>query len=352
MALAGSAPSPPSPARGVRAWTRARLPQIMVLLFAPAIPELLTGSTPISNLFFDPLQFAISFGFDIGLYGTGALLIREFVVHYRKGWASTLLLGAAYGIAEEGLAVHTFTQPGGNPVGLLGSFGHAFGVNWIWALGLTVFHATYSIALPLLLVQLWYPAQREVRWLSRRQVALTAAIYLAEVGFFGFLAPHGPAPPVLALFLALCGILIALAYWVPRDALTLRPGPARIGPWGLMATGSLGFLAWVFVLISTGIGGLPAPVTAAIFVAIDVAALALVLTRVGALDAEWSEFYFSTGMLSMLFLWDIPVEFSVPGILLVAAVFAYLQFRLRTALRARLPPPGAPRREAGGAVPE
>ncbi len=321
---------------------------LALLLFAPSIPELLTGSTPISNLFFDPIQFAISFSLDVGLYGTGALLIREFVVYYRKGWGSTLLLGAAYGIAEEGFAVHTFFQPSGSPVGLLGSYGHAFGVNWLWALGLTIFHATYSIALPILLTQLWFPAVKDQRWLDRGSVGLVAAVYLAEVIVFSLLVGHGPSPYSLALFLAVCAGLIAVAYRVPRDLLTLRPGPSTLGWVGTMLSGALGFLAWALVLILASIGRVPAAGTAALLVAIDLGALALVLRRIGTAQLEWSEFYFATGMLGALFLWDIPVEFSVPGVLLVAALFAYLQYRLRNAIRARLGAPAAPPGTAGG----
>ncbi len=104
-----------------------RGPVFALLLLAPSIPELLTGSTPVSRLVTDPVGFAVSFALDVGLYGTGALLIREVCVAYRRGWASILLLGGAYGIAEEGFAVHTFFQRSGAPVGLLGSYGHAFG---------------------------------------------------------------------------------------------------------------------------------------------------------------------------------------------------------------------------------
>jgi hypothetical protein len=323
----------------VRILIRPRLPVLALLLFAPTIPELLTGSTPVSTLFFDPFQFLLSFGLDVGLYGTGALLIREFGVVYRKGWASTLLLGAAYGIAEEGFAVHTFFQTSGSPVGVLGTYGHAFGVNWLWALGLTVFHATYSIALPILLTQLWFPAVRGERWLDRGSIGLVAFVYVAEVVVFAFLVGHGPAPAALALFLGVTAVLLGLAYSAPPDLLRVRVGPSALGRTGTVLLGAVGFLAWVFVLVLSGTGRLPAVVAATGFVAIDLFALFLVCTRIGTFGLERSKFWFATGMLGILFLWDVPVEFSVPGILGVAAIMAYLQYRLGRALDARNPPP-------------
>ncbi len=146
-------------------WPRA--PVVARLLLAPTIPELLTSSTPVSTLLFDPLQFLVSFAGIVGLYGTGALLIRESTAAYRKGWGTVLLMGAAYGIAEEGVAVRTFFQLGGSPVDALGSYGHLFGVNWFWALGLTLFHATCSIGLPILLTGLWFSEVRGRRWMDR-----------------------------------------------------------------------------------------------------------------------------------------------------------------------------------------
>ena len=46
------------------------------------------------------------------LYGSGALLIRELKVRWRKGYVSMFLLGTAYGIIEEGLMVKSFFDPG------------------------------------------------------------------------------------------------------------------------------------------------------------------------------------------------------------------------------------------------
>jgi hypothetical protein len=301
---------------------------IALLLVAPAIPELLTGSTPITRLVLDPPGFLVSFGLDIGLYGTGALLIREFAIVYRKGWASILLLGAAYGIAEEGFAVHTFFQRTGSPVNTLGSFGHAFGVNWLWALGLTVFHATYSIALPILWVHLWFPAQKGNRWLGRGSLVAAAVVYAGEVVIFGILVPHGPSPAAFLFFLVVVAILVIVAIQVPAGFLSVRAGATRLGRTGLVLAGTLGFDAWVVVLLLSGTGRVPAALAAVVLVAIDLAALALILRTVGRDDLLRSEYRFTTGMLLALFAFDLIVEFTVPGILGVALLFAWLQYRL------------------------
>jgi hypothetical protein len=310
----------------VRILIQPKRPVFALLILAPTLPELLTGSTPISNLLFNPIQFVISFALDVGLYGAGALLIREFVVYYRKGWASVLLLGAAYGIAEEGFAVHTFFQTSGNPVGVLGSYGHAAGVDWLWALGLTVFHATYSIALPILLTELAYPAAKGVRWLDRSSVVVLAVVYLAVVLFAAFFVGHGPSLAALGFFLAVVAGLIVLAATVPADLIHLASRPSRIGRWGLWLAGSLEWDAWIAVLIVSSARIVPAAAAAAIIFGANGLAVAVVLGRVGWDNLERSKLRFATGMLVPLFLWDGFLEFRVPGILGVAfvvAVFLY-----------------------------
>jgi len=321
----------------VRILVRPRWPVLALLLLAPSIPELLTGSTPITTLFVDPALFAVSFLGIVGLYGTGALLIREFVVYFQKGWASVLLLGAAYGIGEEGFAVHTFFEPSGAPVNALGSYGHAFGVNWLWALGLTTFHATYSIALPILLVGLIFPAAQGVRWLDRGAVALTAGVYLFVVALFSVVVGHGPTPAAFLLFLAFALALIVLARWVPRELLRPREGPMRAPPWALSVAAALPFGAWTAVLILSSHPVLPALVTGTLVVLVGVLAVTVVLRWAGTERPEWAKFYLASGMLGILFAWDVIVEFQVLGILLVTAVFIYLLYWLRRRMLAREP---------------
>ncbi len=321
----------------MRILIRPRLPVLALLLLAPSIPELLTGSTPISRLAIDPVGFAVSYGFDVGLYGTGALLIREASVILRRGWASVLVWGAAYGIAEEGLAVHTFFERSGPPVGALTAYGSAGGVNWLWALGLTIFHATYSITLPIVLTYLAFPAVRSVRWVDRGALGLTAAVYAAVVAVFAALVGHGPTPGELAGCLALEAMLLYVGARLPSNLVRPRPGRARVGRLGIGLAGSLEWIAWVTVLVLSGADRGSAWVAGAIVVVLNGAALAAVRRGFGTVDREACAFAFAVGMLVPLFLWDFLIEFSVPGILGVAAVFAYLLFRLGRAVEARAP---------------
>ena len=116
-------------------------PAMALWFIAPVLAELLSGSTPL-NEYFNPFIIVI-FGM---LYGSGAILIREIVLRWKKGWVSLLLLGMAYGIYEEGLMVRSFFDPNWVDLGKLGVYGRVFGVNWVWTEHLTIFHALISIA--------------------------------------------------------------------------------------------------------------------------------------------------------------------------------------------------------------
>lgn len=326
----------------MRILIRPRLPVLVLLLLAPSIPELLTGSTPISELVFNPPGFALGFTLDVLLYGFGALLIREYAVAYRKGWASILFLGAAYGIAEEGFEVHTFFAPPGHTVGALGVYGHLFGVNWLWALALTVFHATYSIALPILLTNLWFPQVTRERWFDRGALAGLGVGYVGEVVVFGFLVGFGPSPAALAFFIGVVAVLVSLALWAPRGLLSLRPGRPSIGRVGIALLGATEFSTYTVVLVFSATWLIPAVGAAVFLVSANAFALFGILRFVRSDDLERSEFSFAVGMFVPLFAWDIGVEFAIPGILLVAAVFGYLLYRLHRTIARRSTGPTVP----------
>jgi hypothetical protein len=156
-------------------------PAIALFLLSPVVGELLSGSAP-------PAEFFTPFGFTIMtlLYGGGALVARELKVRWGKGMGSLLLLGAAYGILEEGVMVASFFSPYWPDLGVLGVFGRWMDVNWVWAVELTAYHAFVSITVPVILVELAYPDVKAEPWLRgtwRRVVPLL----LAGDVVFGFL---------------------------------------------------------------------------------------------------------------------------------------------------------------------
>jgi len=159
---------------------RSRFPPALALfLLSPVIGELLSGSSP-------PAEFFSPFGLTVllALYGSGAVVVRELRVRWHKGVGSVLLLGAAYGVLEEGLMVTSWFSPFWVDLGVMGVYGRWLGVNWVWAEMLTIYHAVFSITVPILLVELAFPTRREERWVGKK-LFIALVVVLGAVTVFG-----------------------------------------------------------------------------------------------------------------------------------------------------------------------
>ena len=157
-------------------------PLLTLLLLSPTIGELLSGSSP-PLLFFNP----ISLLFQVGLYGCGALLVRETVARRRLNVIGLLLLGAAYGIVEEGITCKSFFNPNWTDTGFSSVYGRAWGVSWVWTFGLTAYHMVVSITAPIFLTEALFSARAQGPWLRRRGW-ITASTSLSLVAILGFVA--------------------------------------------------------------------------------------------------------------------------------------------------------------------
>ncbi|MCS7364240.1 MAG: hypothetical protein NDF54_02225 [archaeon GB-1867-035] len=201
-------------------------PALVLFFLSPMIAELLSGSSPPVE-FFNPLSFIML----ISLYGSGAIIMRELKIRWKKGIGSLLLLGAAYGIIEEGLMVASFFNPNWPDVGILGVFGRWLDVNWVWALELTVYHAVVSIVVPIFLVELAYPELRSKSWVSNKALKFLISLFVGVVcmGFILVSVSFDYWPPLLqyVLMFLLAVLLIYLAYKFPANWARVGSKPLR-----------------------------------------------------------------------------------------------------------------------------
>lgn len=156
-------------------------PVATLLVLSPAIGELLSGSSPPLQ-FFNPIAFLLL----VGLYGCGALLVRETVNRYGLSAVAILLLGAAYGIVEEGLCCKSFFNPNWTDTGYGSVYGRLWDVNWVWAFGLTAYHAVVSITVPIFLTEALFSSRAKFPWLRRRGWVIAGSA-LSLVTLLGFL---------------------------------------------------------------------------------------------------------------------------------------------------------------------
>jgi len=241
------------------------------------LPEYLSTSSPVLNLAVNPLWFFLQLLINVGQYTAGALLVREAVLRWHKGWGTVFLLGLAYGITEEGLGDNTLFNSNHGADGVLGSFGRFAGVNWVWAVGVLAFHVIYSIGLPILLLGLALPRTRGRSLVGRRGI-LVALFSLAGATALETVIVYGSfhfwmGTPLLVGSLVAIAVLVILAHGVPAEvgrAVWDRPG---LSP---RAVGAIGFSVFpVLFLLEYWVPYFGVPPAA--IIAVEIAFLAVVL---------------------------------------------------------------------------
>lgn len=249
LSLHSSSPALP-PRKSQRTWPAL----LMLYLLAPLIGEVLSGSTPPLMFLHNPFNLF----YLPALYGSGAILVRELVRRRGLGWGSVLLLGAAYGILEEGLVVTSWFNPYWPDLGLLASYGRLLDTSWVWAVGLTIYHAVVSITLPIVLTEALFPSIADQLWLGKRglwvvTVWLTITSLLGLLGF-GFLAfrkqgySHPPLMYLGAVFLAMAFVWwgLHLSPKLPTVATSSAvPGFWKLRVGAFAATCAFFFSLWV-----------------------------------------------------------------------------------------------------------
>lgn len=194
--------------------TRFRGPIWTLLLLAPFVAELLSGSTRTSVLFvYIP---------EVMVWGIGALWCRELARRWRAGGASLLALGLALSVAEEFIIQQTSLAPlpfpGSHP-----GYGRIWGVNLVYFLAMLGFESVWVVVVPVQLTELFFPKRARKTWLHLRGFIGSCIAFL--VGSFGawygwtqkarlqlHAAPYHPPVRMIVLGILLIAGLIAMAY--------------------------------------------------------------------------------------------------------------------------------------------
>jgi hypothetical protein len=315
-----------------------------LLLLATYLAEFLTGSTFVPDAFLHPLGL----GQLAGLYGGGAIAIREVTVRWNKRWGSTLLLGALFCLVEEGLGARTLVDPYGSVLGQSALYSHWLGVNWVPLVALSLFHAVFSISLPILLVELLRPATVGKRLVG--DLGLAGAIFFCALAAttMALAEPYVPGWPVIAFFVGLGFGYGLAAYLVPRDLLSsTAPHPACSEAvfFGI----GVAFVAEVYTLLTFGPGRIPPAGLIGGFLASAIAFLYLLTRFTGQVATEVRKVDFALGMVAFLVPIDVTEELSGDvGVLAFTALTLGLLVYLRRTWTARLVHVLAPTVGTGG----
>ena len=272
---------------GVRSDLRSRfrfgLPAIALFLLAPATGELLSGSSP-------PAEFFHPFGFTVMalLYGGGAILVRELTLRWGGEWRRFFLLAMAYGIVEEGLMCKSFFDPAWPDLDVLATYGRWLGVNWVWAVDLTMYHMTVSIFVPVVLTGVLFASRARESWVGPRTLRVLLGLLVADV-VFGYVFISSYRLPLLAALLTLL-LVIALVVAARRVRVVRVPPSARSAPPArrFLLVGSA--CMFLFLVVMWGLPHTGIHPVFSILAAGGLAVLAWrVLERMSSLPSGWAE---------------------------------------------------------------
>ncbi|NMO56142.1 hypothetical protein HH310_33805 [Actinoplanes sp. TBRC 11911] len=215
-----------------------------LVVLSPVIAEVSLGNVP--------LRQAWIVVFFVPIYGAGTLLIREVVRRTGGSVVNLLVLGVAYGLVEEGLALQSLTSP--RLYGAADWAPRLFGLNTAYTEVNLVYHAVFSVAVPVLLVELMFAGHGERAYVRRGGLVTTGIVALLGAGLLRVLVPPSEDPgyqmPVAAIvvigLVTLVVAVVGIRLRVPAPTRQNGRPPAAIGLITGLATLLFLGLIWPF----------------------------------------------------------------------------------------------------------
>lgn len=201
---------------------------VLLLLFPPAVAELLSASAPPSR-FFHPIGFLLL----TFLYGGGVLLIREARARWGLQWP-VLLLAIAYGVLEEGTIIQSFFNHNHVDLHALTRYGMVLGVQWPWTIMVTAYHVMISVFVPLAVADMLWPHNRNAPLLKKRGIILaTSGVAVVTLFFWVWVwvqgsradDPYTPNPLLLLGSELVVGGLVFAAWRLRKSRIVTRRFP-------------------------------------------------------------------------------------------------------------------------------
>ncbi|MEV6032733.1 hypothetical protein AB0L65_16350 [Nonomuraea sp. NPDC052116] len=263
---------------------RGRWAALLLAGLTPVVAELTLGNPPLRQAWLLLLW--------VPIYGAGTVLIRELVRRTGRGWLAILLLGAAYGIVEEGLALQALTSP--TIYGVADWAPRILGLNSAYTELNIPYHAVFSVALPILLVDLIIPDLRHRPYLGRTGLVVAGVVFVLGALLLrwttAFIDPGYQAPPaVLAAFVLAIAVLAVIGLrFVPRPT-DVPPAAPRTVPAPPAVACLAGVVAFGYLALLFPFGGARHPAfTQGGWVAIPMVAAALLAVVAAVLLRRWT----------------------------------------------------------------
>lgn len=205
---------------------RAAAPLTLGLL-APLVAEYLLGDFRITNL--APLPFLI------GIYGCGAVLIREIVKRKGGSWMVYLVLAVAYAVFEEGIVNQSIFNPDYMHLHLL-AYGYwpLLGTSPFWVVSVITLHVVWSIAVPIGMTESLFRNRSSEPWLAWPGLSVAGFLLLLgslAIGRYSYrVASHHASANQVAICSVLILVLLTFAFLSQRSKPVISRRHTRVAP--------------------------------------------------------------------------------------------------------------------------
>ncbi len=228
-------------------------PVLLLAVLSPLVAEVTIGDLPFTG------TGLIAAAFTLPIYGAGAVLVRELVRWTGRGWPSILLLGLAFAGVEEGLGLQSFFDPA-----VYGGIGTWWGarvldVNGTYVVVQLVNHAVWSVAVPILLTELAFPARRSRPFLRGPGRIAAGLLYAVGAGLVLLTAQTGldpgyraPLPLLVGTAVLVVALVVVALRVVPRPGPRVPTAAAVPPPRAVAATALVAALVFLGVLVLPG----------------------------------------------------------------------------------------------------
>jgi hypothetical protein len=217
-------------------------PALVLFFLSPIMGELVSA-------FLSPLEFLHPLRLAITLvpYGCGAIAVRETVQRRRKGFASLVLLGLAFGLLFEGIVTRVLFDPNWGGLGPLAIYGRARGFSWVLAVGIVHFQAMISIVCPILTTEALFPTRRHEHWVGTPTLLLCCSALPCWTFIIGLYVSFFPQPTHALALIGVVVVLVTLALYIPPEPLAV--GTRRVPP--PRAFGIIGGTGMTLIMVGT-----------------------------------------------------------------------------------------------------
>jgi hypothetical protein len=207
-------------------------------------------------------------------------------------------------------------------------------VNWVWTMGLVIFHSVYSIGLPIFLFGLALPELKLKSLVSGLGVKIVLLTLIVDSIALFILVSHiySPYNPGAALLLSgglTITTLVILARKLPGDFLKTRVGQPDWGPLKFAFVGALLFPATLFAgAISAG-AGIPPEVPFVLDLLLAIFILTRAYKSMGTVNNQQQKVGFGIGLLFPIATFGIIASIGLANPMIILADILFIMFSRR-----------------------